>query len=127
MRCWLGKRQACVRTYKMLRIMVYGFRLHVHHCKGAFAEVQGGHDRFADTFHVFFRRLQPVHDQFYEMRLVAVQGSDFIQFEELSVNPYLRISALAHLFKQFLVMSFPAFYDRREQVTFPVLVIVHYK
>ena len=109
----------------MFRVVAYGLGLHVHDRKRSLSEVQGGHDGVLDSLRVLLRRFETVDDQFYEMGLVAVQRSDFVEFAELAVDADLCVSSLAHLLEQFLVVSLTASYEGSEQIAFAACVVFH--
>ena len=100
-------------------------RLHVHDRQRAFSEIQRRHHGCLYPLLILLRRLEAVDHQFDEMCLVAVQGRDFVQFAELSVDTHLGISALAHLLEQLLVMALPTLHQRRKEVALAVLVVLH--
>ena len=101
--------------------------LGVEHGYGSFAQVQGCGERVPDASGVGVPGLELVHHQVYEVGLVAVQGSDFGQFRDLSVYAALGVAPLAELVEEFLVMSLPAPDQRRQQVAFPVPVGLHHQ
>ena len=125
MRSRFGQGKTGIRTYKMLGIMVYFFRLHIHHGKRTLSEIKGRHDGVLDTLLILLRRFETVDDQFDEVGLVSVQRCYFIQFEQFAVHTHLRISPLAHLLEKFLVMAFTAFDYRRKKVAFASAVVLH--
>ena len=59
------------------------------------------------------------------MGFVTVQGSDLIEFHQFSVHSDLSIASLAHLFKEFLVVSLSASDYRCEQIAFPSCIVLH--
>ena len=61
------------------------------------------------------------------MGLVAVQGSDFIQFHKFAIDTHLRISSLAHLLEELLVMALAALYYRRQEIASAARIILHYE
>ena len=120
-----GQGKTGIRTYQMLGIMVYFFRLHIHHGKRTLSEIKGRHDGVLDTLLILLRRFETVDDQFDEVGLVSVQGSYFIEFEQFAIHPHLGVSSLAHLLEKFLVMAFTAFDYRRKKVAFASAVVLH--
>ena len=100
-------------------------RLHVHDRQRAFSEIQRRHHGCLYPLLILLRRLEAVNHQLDEMGLVAVQSRDFVQFAELSVNTHLSVSALAHLLEELLVMALPALHQRRKEVAFAVLIVLH--
>ena len=114
----------------MLGIMAQFAALLIQDGKRAFSEIECRHDRTLDPLLILCRRLQTVDHKLDEMRLVAVQGCDFVQFAEFSVYADLRVAPFPHLFEQFLVMSLASLHQRRQQVAFTVLVVfndqIHY-
>ena len=67
---------------------------------------------------------EAVDDKLYEMCLVAVQRCDFVEFKELSVNADLRVTSLAHLLQELLVMSLASSHQRRKKIALAVLIIL---
>ena len=105
--------------------MLHLLRLHVHDRQRAFSEIQRRHHGCLYPLLILLRRLEAVDHQFDEMCLVAVQGRDFVQFAELSVDTHLGIPALAHLLEELLVMALPTLHQRRKEVALAVLVVLH--
>ena len=111
----------------MLREMMHFLSLHIHYGDGAFTEVQCRHHRRFYPLFVFLSRFQTIYHKFDEMGLVTVKRGHFVQFAKFPVDTHLSISPLAHLLQKFLVMSLTAFHHRSQEITFPVLVILHYQ
>ena len=107
--------------------MLQGAGLHVHYCQGAFASRKGGKYRLADTLGIRGVRLELVDHELDEMGLVPVQLGHLGKILQLAVNAYLRISALAHLVEELLVMAFTPSDERSEKVTFAASVVRKYE
>ena len=109
----------------MFGIVVQAGCLRIHDGEGAFSVVECRHYRVPDAFLVVSCRLETVDDQFDEMGLVPVQLGDFRKVFQFSVNADLCVAAPAELVEQFFVMTFTAFDQRGQEVTFPSPVIFY--
>ena len=127
MRLGLGKGNACVRTHKVLGIMVQLPGLLVHYRQGAFPEIECRHDRIADSFGVFCRRFQPVYHKFYEMWLVPVHHRGRGEIAQVSVYSDLGVSFAPELFEEFLVMTLSSSYQWSEKIAFLPVIVFQYQ
>ena len=95
--------------------------------QGAFAEVQGRHYGFPDSFGVFRGRFQPVHHELDEMGFVPVYHGYFRQIVKFPVYAHLGVSPPSELFEKFLVMTFTSPDKRGEEIAFLPGIAVHYE
>ena len=94
------------------------FPVHPEQGQRTFALGKGRDNRRSDTLAVFCCRNQLVDHQFYEVRLVAVEGLHIAQVEYLSVYADLGVASLDELLEEVLVMTFAPLDYRSEQQEF---------
>ena len=97
----------------------------IHYRERAFPVIEGGHYRVPDAFPVISGRFETVDDKLDEMRLVSVKLCDFRKFADFAVDTDLGVPALAELVEEFLVVSFPSFDQRSQEIAFLSVVVLH--
>ena len=127
MRRRLLKRNAGIRVHQMLGIMLYLPSLQVEHGKRAFSTSQCRSNGILYPLVITCSRLHLVHHELDEMGLVPVQSRYGGQVTEFSVDAHLSKATLAEIVEQLLVMTFSATHERREKITFPLIVLLHYE
>ena len=93
----------------------------------AFAKIQSRHHGVPGPFLIALRRLELVHDQFYEVAFVAVQSINLVQREYIPVHSDIGVASFAELVEQLAVMSLAPHDQRSEQIALLALIFIHYE
>ena len=115
-------RQSRRRIHQATAIMTHLARIGIQYKHQSVSLLHGDTQTLFQSSFIRCRNDQFVDDHLDAVHLVAVQFHPVHDFPHLTIDPDVQIAFLAHLFKQFLIMTFPVADKRSQQIGFLSLV-----